>query len=106
MTDEATSALDAESEQVVQEALDRLLEQHNMTTIVIAHRLQTVRNADIIAVLHEGMVAEIGSHNDLVASEGGMYKMMVERANLIGRDVFSSDIGEEVNYNIIKTKAK
>ncbi|EJK45716.1 hypothetical protein THAOC_35654 [Thalassiosira oceanica] len=66
LLDEATSALDPEAERAVQEALNELLRnRHGMTTIIIAHRLQTVRNADSIFVLHKGKVVENGSHNEL-----------------------------------------
>ena len=68
--DEATSSLDAESEGLVQDALNRLME--DRTTIVIAHRLSTVRAADRIVVLAAGTIAEEGTHDDLVAS-GGLY---------------------------------
>ncbi len=74
--DEATSALDAESEHVVQEALDRLME--GRTTFVIAHRLSTVRDADRVAVLDHGVVAEQGTHDELLA-RGGLYRKLVER---------------------------
>lgn len=70
LLDEATSALDSESEAVVQEALERLMA--HKTVIVIAHRLSTVRRADRIAVLDKGRLAEIGTHEDLVA-RGGVY---------------------------------
>ncbi|XP_037087475.1 LOW QUALITY PROTEIN: mitochondrial potassium channel ATP-binding subunit-like [Pollicipes pollicipes] len=66
--DEATSALDAESEKVVQEALDRVVT--GRTVLVIAHRLSTVRNADTIAVIADGKVAEMGSHAELVRKRG------------------------------------
>jgi len=56
--DEATSALDAESERIVQEALDRVMT--NRTTVIVAHRLSTVRNADTIAVIHQGTLVEKG----------------------------------------------
>lgn len=58
LLDEATSALDAESERVVQEALDRIM--INRTTVIVAHHLSTVRNADTIAVIHQGKVVEKG----------------------------------------------
>jgi ABC-type multidrug transport system fused ATPase/permease subunit len=59
LLDEATSALDAESERVVQEALDRLMV--SRTTVIVAHRLSTVRNADTIAVIHRGTIVEKGN---------------------------------------------
>ena len=75
LLDEATSALDAESERVVQDALDRLMV--GRTTIVVAHRLSTIRNADSIAVVKQGSVVELGTHDDLVA-QGGVYATLVQ----------------------------
>lgn len=71
--DEATSALDTESELLVQQALENLMA--NRTSIVIAHRLSTVRNADMICVFHEGEIVETGTHEELL-SKGGMYKKL------------------------------
>lgn len=71
--DEATSALDTESELLVQQALENLMA--NRTSIVIAHRLSTVRNADMICVFHEGEIVETGTHDELIA-KGGMYKKL------------------------------
>lgn len=59
LLDEATSALDAESERIVQEALDRVMA--NRTTVIVAHRLSTIRNADAIAVIHRGSIVEKGN---------------------------------------------
>lgn len=73
--DEATSALDTESERLVQEALDKLMK--DRTTIVIAHRLSTIVNADRICVLHEGEIAETGTHDELLA-RNGIYKKLVD----------------------------
>ena len=70
LLDEATSALDAESERLVQDALDRLME--HRTTVVIAHRLATVRAADRIVVMDAGRIVEQGTHNQLTA-QGGLY---------------------------------
>ncbi|CAF3691000.1 unnamed protein product [Rotaria sp. Silwood1] len=80
LMDEATSALDNVSEKLVQEALDRACK--GRTTIVIAHRLTTIQNADQIYVLDNGSVIEQGTHETLMAKEGGKYKTMVKRQQM------------------------
>jgi subfamily B ATP-binding cassette protein MsbA len=74
--DEATSSLDAEAEGLVQEALERLMV--GRTTLVIAHRLSTVRAADRLVVLTDGRIVEEGTHNELVEA-GGVYARLLER---------------------------
>ncbi|KAL7520328.1 hypothetical protein ACHAWX_005054 [Stephanocyclus meneghinianus] len=85
LLDEATSALDPESEAAVQEALNELLQHRSgMTTIVIAHRLQTVRHAESIIVMENGSVAEQGTHDVLIQHEHGHYRRMVDRSDSMG----------------------
>jgi subfamily B ATP-binding cassette protein MsbA len=72
--DEATSALDNQSEAVVQQAIENLM--LNKTVLIIAHRLSTVINADRIVVIKDGLMAESGTHNELIAKEGGVYSML------------------------------
>lgn len=74
--DEATSSLDAESEKLVQEALDLLMQ--NRTSIIIAHRLATIRDVDCIYVLEDGKIIEQGSHNELIADENGVYSALAK----------------------------
>lgn len=74
--DEATSALDNKSEAIVQKALDNLIK--NKTVFVIAHRLSTIKNADRIAVINEGELAELGTHDELMNIENGKYKYLYE----------------------------
>ncbi|KAK1940437.1 ABC transporter B family member 11 [Phytophthora citrophthora] len=78
LLDEATSALDNESEHIVQTSLDALMAQKQRTTIVVAHRLSTIRKADVIAVTRDGAIVELGSHEELMQLSGGLYRGMVE----------------------------
>ncbi|KAJ3689475.1 hypothetical protein LUZ61_018639 [Rhynchospora tenuis] len=75
LLDEATSALDLESERVVQEALNRVMLER--TTIIVAHRLSTVRNADSIAVIHQGKLVEQGPHMELIENTDGPYSQLI-----------------------------
>ncbi|KAB2601391.1 ABC transporter B family member 9-like [Pyrus ussuriensis x Pyrus communis] len=75
LLDEATSALDAESEKIVQDALVNLMS--NCTTIVVAHRLTTIRNADCIAVVHRGKIVEKGTHEELTKDPEGDYSQLI-----------------------------
>lgn len=76
LLDEATSALDAESEKSVQEALDRVM--IGRTTVVVAHRLSTVRNADVIAVVQGGKIVETGTHEQLMSDSGSAYSSLIK----------------------------
>ena len=74
--DEATSALDNESEAIVQKAMDNLMK--NRTVFIIAHRLSTIKNADRIAVINDGELVELGTHEELMSMENGQYKALYE----------------------------
>lgn len=77
--DEATSALDSESEDIVQKAIENL--GRDKTIIIIAHRLQTIRNVDLIVVLEDGEIVESGRHDELMSSKG-IYSRFVELQSL------------------------
>ncbi|XP_075089959.1 ABC transporter B family member 11 isoform X3 [Nicotiana tabacum] len=91
LLDEATSALDAESERVVQEALDRIM--INRTTIIVAHRLSTIRNADMIAVIHRGKVVEKGTHHELLKDPEGAYSQLI-RLQEVNKETAQSGLNE------------
>ncbi|KAG2660772.1 ABC transporter B family member 2-like [Panicum virgatum] len=75
LLDEATSALDVESERVVQQALDRVM--RSRTTVMVAHRLSTIKNADVISVLQDGKIVEQGAHQQLIENRNGAYHKLV-----------------------------
>nr|GMC56990.1 ABC transporter B family member 19 [Ipomoea batatas] len=87
LLDEATSALDAGSESIVQEALDRLMV--GRTTVVVAHRLSTIRNVDSIAVIQQGKVVETGNHEELIA-KAGAYSSLIRFQEMVGNRDFSN----------------
>lgn len=98
LLDEATSALDAESEKSVQEALDRVMV--GRTTVVVAHRLSTIRNADVIAVVQNGKIAETGSHEELISKPNGAYASLVqlqEAASLHSLPSHNSTLGRPLS---------
>ncbi|KAK8644268.1 hypothetical protein V6N13_123579 [Hibiscus sabdariffa] len=90
LLDEATSALDSESERIVQEALDNA--SIGRTTIIVAHRLSTIRDADLIAVVQDGQVMEIGSHDELMLNEKGYYPMLVQLQHTEQEQVQEKDV--------------
>ncbi|XP_073018950.1 ABC transporter B family member 19 [Primulina eburnea] len=79
LLDEATSALDAESECVLQEALERLM--RGRTTVLVAHRLSTIRGVDSIGVIQDGRIVEQGSHSDLISRPDGAYSRLLQLQN-------------------------
>jgi ATP-binding cassette subfamily B (MDR/TAP) protein 1 len=80
--DEATSALDTEAESIVQDALDRLMV--GRTTIVIAHRLSTVQDCDVIVVMDKGVLAEMGTHYELIQNKKGLYYKLAKKQMMFG----------------------
>ncbi|KAI7892208.1 P-loop containing nucleoside triphosphate hydrolase protein [Mucor mucedo] len=80
LLDEATSALDSDSERIVQEALDNILEEGGRTTITIAHRLSTIQNSDLICVVKEGRIIEQGTHWELLALNGTYSELVHEQS--------------------------
>uniref|UniRef100_A0ACD5XWR8 Uncharacterized protein n=1 Tax=Avena sativa TaxID=4498 RepID=A0ACD5XWR8_AVESA len=112
LLDEATSSLDTQSESVVQEALD--LASMDRTTIVVAHRLSTVRNADTIVVMQCGEVKELGSHDELIANEDGLYTSLLRlqqtkesnNADRIGGTAVSTPfVGQYGNNNLTSSRS-
>lgn len=92
--DEATSALDQLSEEHVQNALSNIREKKRVTTITIAHRLTTIIDSDVIAVINNGSVAEIGDHETLLNMEGGIYQSLCESQGITSSNSGLKDIDE------------
>eukprot|EP00981_Chlorochromonas_danica_P008136 scaffold2028_cov181-Ochromonas_danica.AAC.14 len=96
LLDEATSALDINSEKVVQASIDRLSAAKTQTTIIVAHRLSTIVNADRICVLKEGHIVEQGMHKDLLQIPSGVYADLVRMQMMSGEDDVSGDVDEGI----------
>jgi ATP-binding cassette subfamily B (MDR/TAP) protein 1 len=99
LLDEATSALDAASERIVQQSIDRLQESKAQTTLIIAHRLSTIRNADRIAVVSEGRVVELGTHDELLALNG-LYSDLVSLQMSSAEDGPMSENSSATGYEL------
>lgn len=95
--DEATSSIDVHGERIVQAALDRVSK--DQTTIIIAHRLSTVRRADHIIVMKDGLNVEAGSHLDLLA-KGGVYQSLVNAQKLMSQTISESVVDEEEDMQL------
>ena len=107
--DEATSALDSESELVVQDALDKLLASEKRTTVIIAHRLTTIRNADVIVVIAGGQVVETGTHDSLMQRVNGHYRELVQKqetsleSDAVTEGIYPTGKGSEPDLAAITT---
>ncbi|OWZ18023.1 ABC transporter [Phytophthora megakarya] len=102
LLDEATSALDTESERIVQASLDQLLANSHRTTIIVAHRLSTIRNASRIAVHSGGAIVEIGSHDELMKLENGHYRLLVEAQNRVALSEKEEGVSEAMSVEDIE----
>ncbi|TVU35434.1 hypothetical protein EJB05_17323 [Eragrostis curvula] len=102
LLDEATSALDVESERIVQEALNRIMV--GRTTLIVAHRLSTIRNADCIAVIHQGKVVERGAHEELIKDTDGAYSQLI-RLQQAQNEESHGVSNTEVSRSLYKSKS-
>ena len=98
LLDEATSALDNESEAIVQAALDRA--RLGRTTIIVAHRLSTILNADIIFAFDKGKVAEYGTHEELMQRKGVYYNLVISQQAASTDD---EDLNNNIGFDFIKS---
>ncbi|KAE9524995.1 hypothetical protein AGLY_015045 [Aphis glycines] len=93
LLDEATSALDSQSEGIVQDALDRVMK--GRTTIIVAHRLSTIKNADVIHAMKDGKIYESGTHTELMDKKGLYYKLVVTQTNICNEEKEEKNLREE-----------
>jgi ABC-type multidrug transport system fused ATPase/permease subunit len=103
LLDEATSALDAESEHLVQQAIDDMLtrgkgEERAMTVVIVAHRLSTVRSADCIFVIKDGQVVEQGTHDNLIQSPDGAYSALIRRQMLAQQTLENPEVQSDAAH--------
>ena len=105
LLDEGTSALDSESEHIVQEALDGLVGSGGRTTVVIVHRLSTIINADIIAVIKAGKVVETGTHDELVSRFDSEYATKLVHAHQSGPTPDDASVIGEATTMVTKSLA-
>lgn len=93
--DEATSSLDTKAEREVKDAIDQIIEKHNLTVLVVAHRLSTVMDADRILMMDKGEIIEQGTHEELKGKKGGAYRKLVLSQLLGDTNTKLDDIEEE-----------
>ncbi|XP_038701228.1 ABC transporter B family member 9-like isoform X2 [Tripterygium wilfordii] len=101
LLDEATSALDAESERIVQDALVKVTS--NRTTIIVAHRLTTIRNADIIAVVQQGKLVEKGTNEELIGNPEGAYSRLIRLQEEAKKEAEHSNVDLKSSFDMDKT---
>ncbi|CAN6359291.1 unnamed protein product [Urochloa humidicola] len=100
LLDEATSALDMESERVVHEALNRIMQ--GKTTIIVAHQLSTIKDADTISVVHRGIVVEQGTHMELLRNPSGAYSQLIQLQD-ISREPDASDVDYQSSTSSVRS---
>jgi ATP-binding cassette subfamily B (MDR/TAP) protein 1 len=106
LLDEATSALDATSERIVQQSIDVLAQSKMQTTVIVAHRLSTIRNADKICAIKDGHIAEIGTHEELLAKQG-IYADLIRLQMESGEDEaerHSMNLSQEAEMGLVATR--
>lgn len=98
LLDEPTSALDPESESIVQQAIDKIFS--GRTTIIIAHRLATVRNSQAIVVLDHGSAVEIGNHHQLMEKAGAYYNLVKLASDSVSKHSSNNDTGKGAEFSM------
>jgi ATP-binding cassette subfamily B (MDR/TAP) protein 1 len=101
LLDEATSALDTKSESLVQDALDKLMK--SRTTIVVAHRLSTIQDCDVIVVMKQGVVVEMGTHDELIDKPNGYYNTLAQKQKNLGKSSSKDNLSSPISAQEPKT---